>query len=296
MRFRTIAGALMVLAVAGVISLDAFLFYAAKPLAFVLLLLMASRAWWEYAAICGLRGEGPKASRALFWWGQAGIVFFFLAARASAGETGTGLESGRAVAGLISLLAGAFLLVMFRESFERLYPSLLEVFAGVALLGLCLSYYVRVYMIPGGLGPLLAAILVAGVKGNDTAAYYVGKSWGTRHIFRVSPKKTLEGSIGALLFSALYFGAAALAVEHYRPGSLFPWYSGILFGMMVSVLAQAGDLAESLIKRVYKTKDSGSLLPEFGGVLDMLDSLIFPGCFFWIWRSVQKAGWLFLSA
>ncbi len=296
MRFRTIAGALMILAIGAVIALDVGLFPTTKPLAFAVLVLMASGAWWEYAAICGLRGAGPKASRALLWWGQIGIVCFFLAARAAGGEQGTGLDGARAIAGLICLLAGSFLLVLFRESYERLYPSVLDVFAGVVLLGACLSYYVRIYMIPGGLGPLLAALLLAGIKGNDIAAYYVGKTWGSRHVFKVSPKKTLEGSIGALIFSALFFGAAGMAFEHYRPGSLFPWYSGILFGMMISVLAQAGDLAESLIKRVYKVKDSGSLLPEFGGVLDMLDSLLFAGCFFWFWRTAQEAGWRFLFA
>jgi len=99
--------------------------------------------------------------------------------------------------------------------------------------------------------------------------------WGRRKLIpRVSPGKTVEGSIGALV------GTVVVALLYSEVLRLFPSYqlgygAALVFGLLVSVTAQIGDLAESLLKRDAGVKDSGTLFPGHGGVLDRLDSLLF---------------------
>lgn len=109
----------------------------------------------------------------------------------------------------------------------------------------------------------------------DTAAYFVGKSMGHRKIApRISPKKTIAGSVGGLI-------AAALSTILYGSilGSYFnfilPWYLYLIVGIFGSIAGQCGDLTASMIKRKAKIKDYGSILPGHGGVLDRFDSILF---------------------
>lgn len=104
---------------------------------------------------------------------------------------------------------------------------------------------------------------------NDTGAYFVGKSIGTRKLFeKVSPKKTWEGTIGGFLFGLIiaycfftFFGILTL-----------PEWIGL--GIITAVFGTLGDLAESLFKRTLAIKDSGSILPGHGGFLDRFDGLL----------------------
>lgn len=106
---------------------------------------------------------------------------------------------------------------------------------------------------------------------NDTCAYFTGTFLGRRKFYPdVSPNKSIEGAVGGLGGSVL---AAALA--HF---SFLPWTGAmeILFlGLIVGIVAELGDLFESLLKRSFGVKDSGCLIPGHGGILDRLDSLIF---------------------
>lgn len=105
---------------------------------------------------------------------------------------------------------------------------------------------------------------------NDTGAYAVGKLLGKKKLFpNVSPNKTIEGLLGGMCFSI----AAALILSHFfLELSLSEW---IGIALVVAIMANVGDLFESHIKRTCGLKDSGSLIPGHGGVLDRFDGLLF---------------------
>ena len=111
---------------------------------------------------------------------------------------------------------------------------------------------------------------------SDTGAYFVGRAMGRHKLIPgVSPGKTVEGAIGGVVFSVLAaWGYVALALAPLAHLSVRP-LGLVLFGVVVSVAAQVGDLAESLLKREAGVKDSSRLIPGHGGVLDRLDSVFF---------------------
>ncbi len=105
----------------------------------------------------------------------------------------------------------------------------------------------------------------------DTAAYFIGKSFGKRKLYeRVSPNKTVEGFIGGLIFALVSsFVARFLALDY------FTLIDVVVVGLIVGIFGQLGDLVESLIKRDVGVKDSSNIIPGHGGVLDRFDSLIY---------------------
>ncbi|MDD2551422.1 MAG: phosphatidate cytidylyltransferase [Dysgonamonadaceae bacterium] len=104
---------------------------------------------------------------------------------------------------------------------------------------------------------------------NDTFAFLIGITIGKHKLLRrISPKKTIEGFIGGIFFTVLSgIGFSFLYTEY----TIYFW---IGFALIVSLFATLGDLFESLIKRTYKVKDSGNLIPGHGGILDRIDSLL----------------------
>lgn len=120
---------------------------------------------------------------------------------------------------------------------------------------------------------LFAPVLLTWVS--DSAAYFGGRAMGRRKLIpRVSPGKTVEGALSAVAGGVLAGIAYTFVLARF--GSYQPTLvEGALFGLLVSVIAQVGDLAESLFKRDVGVKDSGTLLPGHGGALDRFDSLIF---------------------
>lgn len=112
-------------------------------------------------------------------------------------------------------------------------------------------------------------VLVAAVWSFDSGAYLVGCAIGRRPFFAwISPKKTVEGVVGGLVVATVAV-AAGLALAGGNPAE------ALLVGPLLGVAAQAGDLAESLLKRAAGAKDSGTLLPGHGGILDRMDSFLF---------------------
>ncbi len=139
---------------------------------------------------------------------------------------------------------------------------------GVIYLGLLPSYLVWIRNLEQGLA--LIVILVVTIGLNDVAAMYVGRSWGQTPLSpEISPKKTVEGSIGGLIVASLSF---YLLVSAYGFQGSISTILLLLLGLTLGLMGQIGDLLESLFKRGVGVKDSGSLFLSHGGVLDRTDS------------------------
>jgi phosphatidate cytidylyltransferase len=112
---------------------------------------------------------------------------------------------------------------------------------------------------------------------SDTGAYFSGRAFGKHKLFeRLSPKKTIEGFIGGLITAGLV-GIAAF----YQLGTL-PLWAWITTGIIMSITGTIGDLLESMLKRQTGIKDSGTILPGHGGILDRFDSTFFSAPVYWI--------------
>jgi len=120
-----------------------------------------------------------------------------------------------------------------------------------------------------GSGAAWALLLVLVVWGYDTGAYLVGRSLGRRRLLdHISPSKTVEGLAGGLVLATLGAGVGAALV------GLEPWHP-LIIGPVVGLAAQAGDMAESMLKRAADRKESGFIVPGHGGILDRIDSFLF---------------------
>jgi phosphatidate cytidylyltransferase len=119
---------------------------------------------------------------------------------------------------------------------------------------------------------LLILFILLCVKFTDIGAYFGGRALGRRKLIPwLSPGKTWEGLFFGLLTAGLVGAIVATQIDPRR-GYHLPWYKGALFGAIIGGIGQLGDLLESLMKRDAEVKDSGSLIPGFGGILDVIDS------------------------
>jgi phosphatidate cytidylyltransferase len=145
-------------------------------------------------------------------------------------------------------------------------------------------------------GPSLVTFLLCVVWAGDTVALYVGRSLGRHRLApRLSPNKTWEGAIGSVAGSLLAAGGL-LALEHLLavrfdsaklsyPEDVWYW---LVLAVVVNVAAQVGDLAESALKRAAGVKDSGTLLPGHGGVLDRIDALLIAAPVLWYAQVIHQ--------
>jgi len=116
------------------------------------------------------------------------------------------------------------------------------------------------------------------IVASDIGSYFIGKSFGKRSLSPISPSKTIEGLIGGISCSILLAIFFAFVLDLANPLLI-----GILYGLLISLMALIGDLIESMMKRDAKIKDSGTFLPGHGGILDRIDSYIFtPSVIYYI--------------
>ncbi len=183
--------------------------------------------------------------------------------------------------GVPLLVTGSLLVIMVREVFRRDMTNSLAHIAvtifGIMYIGWMGSHLVMLRELPAALGlddhmgaqlVFFAALLT---WATDTGAYLFGVAFGRHKLIpRISPKKTVEGAIGGLLAAGLCGWLCAKGLTPF----LTPLAATVV-GLIVGVMAQLGDLVESMIKRDAGIKDSAELIPGHGGVLDRFDSMLF---------------------
>ena len=159
---------------------------------------------------------------------------------------------------------------------DRLGRSLLALVYINMLLGFLINH--RYLENNNSLGLLAIVTMITTVKLSDASAYFTGKSIGTIKLApKLSPGKTVQGSIGGLVGGCV---GTAICIYLVAP-QLFDltidkaWWWVLLYGVLVTLAGMMGDLAESLIKRDANIKDSSSWLPGLGGILDVVDSMVF---------------------
>jgi len=180
---------------------------------------------------------------------------------------------------LYLLLFGLILIFLYqftRRSNESACISVAFTFFSLIYITVPFIFFIKVRLLE--YGARLIAYFIFVVKASDIGAYLVGIKYG-RHplIPRISPNKSIEGFIGAILFSltAAYIGAPYIPVLSLR---YIP-----AIGLILGILAQFGDLAESVLKRDCGFKDSGTTIPGLGGVLDLVDSLLLSLPFYYLY-------------
>ncbi len=130
----------------------------------------------------------------------------------------------------------------------------------------------------GSYQPYIIVYLLLLIWTNDSFAYLVGKNFGKHKLYEsVSPKKTIEGFIGGVVFTMI----TGVAISYYS--DLFPLIHWIILSLFVAILGTIGDLIESKFKRQARVKDSGNIMPGHGGLLDRLDSLLFVAPFVYLY-------------
>jgi len=305
---RIVFGALMIALVAGVVFLDGWLsvrglasidegippgasgtrLMCGLALTLVLALLIMLSAF-EMGNLCVAGGHRPSAGWAVFV-----SVLLMLAPwiefqqRLASAAPAVRLTGGMSLSLFLLTggVLGACLCILARKTTERAVTNLAVTCLIFLYLGLLGSFAVRIRCLdpgPGGDTALIYFILT--VKSADIGAYFTGKLFGRNKLAPwVSPGKTVEGAVGALVL-ALAVACGGVWVWQRMTPSLGPcplnMIQAIVFGAVMAICGHLGDLVESLMKRDFGSKDSGQVVPAFGGLLDIVDSPVFTAPIAW---------------
>lgn len=143
---------------------------------------------------------------------------------------------------------------------------------GILTIGWTFGYHLILLRNAESIGRDLIFLLAGVVWCSDTGAYLVGRAFGKHKLGTpVSPRKTIEGTIGGLVVGTL----TSFVLSTIFLKEILSWGDAVLIGLLLSVLGQLGDLSASLMKRTAGVKDSGQIIPGHGGFIDRCDSLIF---------------------
>jgi phosphatidate cytidylyltransferase len=297
LRTRLWMGAILVALTVGVLVIDQRLapWY---PFLFVLLTLLAGAACYE---LLGLLPEGRRPSG---WFCYLGILAMAVATWAPHVGTAGASREGKPWAWIALTFAAvvvlSFLVEMyaFQEPGESVSRIALKIWV-VAYLGLLPCCFAQLRWLQAGqngeswsgadFGTLALALAIFVPKCGDIGAYFTGRILGRHPMSPVlSPKKTWEGAAGGM---ATAIGAA---VGINRLGPVLPRVWGeIGFGLAIGIAGMLGDLAESLIKRDCRQKDASQVVPGFGGVLDVVDSILIaaPVAYIWLWIVHERSNY-----
>lgn len=235
----------------------ALVIYGSFSLFWLVMCLLGALALHEYGAV--VLAEFSPAAR---WAGFCCGLLPYLAAY------GGGIEPVAAIVPLSLLVLVAFVVSRYRDLADPfLYLS--RAGLGILYVGFCGAHLILLRHQPAGVAWLLW--LTGITVGSDTLAYYTGRLLGKRKLCpAVSPGKTVAGFVGGLVGSVVF---SVLLAEF-----LFVGHSPVVMGggaALLSCVGVLGDLCESVLKRAMAVKDSGSILPGHGGILDRVDSLLF---------------------
>ena len=286
-RTRVLVGSLLALGAAGVLVGDSWLAkrgFAYFPFLFAFLML---------AGILGARELVrlfPEATRPPEALAVGGVLLLLVAngypaIRAGLGESPVAPWPVLAGAFVVVLLA-SFLFEMRRYNGEPgvAVPRLALTVLAVAYLGLLPCFFAQIRWLsadPDASG-LMLALVVFVPKCNDIGAFFTGTFLGRHKMTPVlSPKKTWEGFAGGMLAGAAVAAGLSFAAPVFRHGV----GEAFAFGLAVGLAGVLGDLAESLVKRDCRTKDASKSIPGFGGVLDVVDSVLFAAPVAYLWFS-----------
>jgi phosphatidate cytidylyltransferase len=273
-------GALLIALAAGALAFDPAPWF---PILLVMMLLLSVAACCELQLLLGPERRPPT------WSVLAGVVAVVLA-NWPAHRWDWGEPWRPVLYAFVAVVLAAFLLEMatFREPGHSVVRIALAVWA-VAYLGLLPSFLAQLRWWPADealsgpdrRGAAALALTIFVPKFCDVGAYFTGRLLGRHRMSPVlSPKKTWEGLAGGLALSVL----TAWAINHYLPGLPLSDLSAAGFGLAVGGAGVLGDLAESMVKRDCRRKDASQAVPGYGGVLDVLDSILFaaPVAYWWL--------------
>ena len=273
LRRRLVTGPLLILGLIGVVALDEFLASSTGSGGIVFMALAAGivipLGATEAARL--LRETGVRAGTVATVLAAESVLIFTIVAALFGDQTTT--------AGLV--LIGPFLAILIAgidiarsRRIEGGFTAVAGIVTAGLWLGLGLAAWILVARHSGG---IMAAGLVMVVKVGDIGAYFTGMAIGRHKLIPwLSPGKTIEGGVGALVW-----GGAAGAALAITTGSL-GLVPGIIGGVLLAGTGAIGDLLESLLKREAGAKDSGTMLPGMGGMLDVLDSPLLAGPVAWL--------------
>jgi phosphatidate cytidylyltransferase len=224
---------------------------------------------WEYFGMAAARGYRPRAVAGI------GLALAFPAALEASTRRPELLP-----AFLLVAIFGVAMAHLLDPEADGAIASVAVTVTGAAWVGLFFGHLVLLRELPGRtpgmpdwFGALLVAVPILLTWANDTVAYFVGHRWGRRRLLpRVSPGKSVEGAVGALVATVALAFPVLWAVNVWV--RLFEPLDALAVGLLIGVAAPCGDLVESAFKRDAGVKDSSRLIPGHGGVLDRFDSLL----------------------
>ena len=181
---------------------------------------------------------------------------------------------------LVLSLSGSIQLLVNLFIKKKNYPSstIQKLDISIRYLLLSFAFLILLPFINGGYEASVILSLIIFIWVNDSFAFFVGKNLGKRKLFEsVSPKKTIEGFLGGVFFSLI----TAFLVSYFC--DFLSLTNLLVISLIASIIGTIGDLVESKFKRQANTKDSGTIMPGHGGILDRLDSLLFVAPFVYLY-------------
>lgn len=225
----------------------------------ILIALVAALAAFEFYSMRGLSRRHPLAILGLI-----GVLAFIVVSH---------IDCSYAKPALTAVVALPLIWLLIRPPASDAALKWAWALTGMIYIGWMLSHFIPLRELAGGRDWVLLAVFTN--IATDTAAFFVGSAWGRHRLApRISAGKTWEGSVAGFIGA---IAAAVLMVSVLPQLDSVPYWQAIALGVLIGIFAQVGDLTESMFKRSAGLKDSGTLIPGHGGILDRLDSILFTG-------------------